>query len=61
MLFAFESGRNYWTPKIQALADLTPIQMAITELEFSKENKKILEQQKKDNLILIKLKKKLIK
>ena len=37
VLFAFESGRNYWTPKIQALADLTPIQMAITELEFSKE------------------------
>ena len=38
MLFLFESKRNYWTPKIQALADLTPIKMAITELEFSKNN-----------------------
>ena len=36
ILFAFESKRNYWTPKIQALADLTPIKMAITELEFAK-------------------------
>ena len=37
MLFTFESKRNYWTPKIQALADLTPIKMAITELEFAKQ------------------------
>ena len=36
-LFNFESKRRYWTPKIQALADLTPIGMAITELEFSKQ------------------------
>ena len=36
VLFKFESTRNYWTPKIQALADLTPVKMAITELEFSK-------------------------
>ena len=37
LLFTFESTRNYWTPKIQALADLTPLKMAITELEFSKQ------------------------
>ena len=35
-LFLFESKRSYWTPKIQALADLTPIKMAITELEYAK-------------------------
>ena len=35
-LFLFESKRNYWTPKLQALADLTPKEMAIEELEFDK-------------------------
>ena len=35
-LFLFESKRNYWTPKLQALADLTPKAMAIEELEFDK-------------------------
>ena len=35
-LFKFESKRNYWTPKLQALADLTPKEMVIEELEFDK-------------------------
>ena len=35
-LFLFESKRNYWTPKLQSLADLTPKEMAIEELEFDK-------------------------
>ena len=35
-LFLFESKRNYWTPKLQALADLTPKEMVIEELEFDK-------------------------
>ena len=35
-LFLFESKRNYWTPKLQALADLTPQEMVIEELEFDK-------------------------
>ena len=35
-LFSFESKRNYWTPKLQALADLTPKEMVIEELEFDK-------------------------
>ena len=40
-VFLFESKRNYWTPKIQALADLTPIKMAITELEYAKQTLEI--------------------
>ena len=35
-LFKFESKRDYWTPKLQALADLTPKEMVIEELEFDK-------------------------
>ena len=35
-LFKFESKRSYWTPKLQALADLTPKEMVIEELEFDK-------------------------
>ena len=35
-LFLFESKRTYWTPKLQALADLTPQEMVIEELEFDK-------------------------
>lgn len=35
-LFSFESNRNYWTPKLQALTDLTPKEMVIEELEFDK-------------------------
>ena len=35
-LFLFESKRNYWTPKFQALADITPQEMVIDELEFAK-------------------------
>ena len=33
-LFKFEDKRIYWTPKIQALTNLTPIEMALTEIEF---------------------------
>ena len=33
-LFKFENKRTYWTPKIQALTNLTPIEMALTEIEF---------------------------
>ena len=33
-LFKFEDKRTYWTPKIQALTNLTPVEMALTELEF---------------------------
>ena len=35
-LFLFQSKRNYWTPKLQALADITPKEMVIDELEFHK-------------------------
>jgi Tfp pilus assembly protein PilN len=40
-LFKFESQRQYWTPKLQALAELTPLNMVLTELEFSKKKLKI--------------------
>jgi len=39
-LSKFEDTRTYWTPKIQALTNLTPVEMALTEIEF---NSKILE------------------
>ena len=35
-LYNFELERTYWTPKLQALANLTPVEMAIEELEFDK-------------------------
>ena len=33
-LFKFEDKRAYWTPKIQALTNLTPVEMALTEIGF---------------------------
>ena len=33
-LFKFEDKRIYWAPKIEALANLTPIEMALTEIKF---------------------------
>ena len=35
-LYKLENERVFWVNKLQTLADITPINMAITELEFSK-------------------------
>ena len=35
-LYKLENERIFWTNKLQTLADITPINMAITELEFNK-------------------------
>jgi len=35
-LYKLEKERIFWTNKLQVLADITPINMAITELEFGK-------------------------
>ena len=35
-LYKLEDERVFWVNKLQTLADITPINMAITELEFSK-------------------------
>ncbi len=35
-LYTLENERIFWTNKLQTLADITPINMAITELEFNK-------------------------
>tara|TARA_B110000438_G_scaffold300070_2_gene351621 strand:+ start:2059 stop:2667 length:609 start_codon:yes stop_codon:yes gene_type:complete len=35
-LYKLENKRVFWTNKLQVLADITPINMAITELEFNK-------------------------
>ena len=40
-LFKFESNRQYWTPKLQALASLTPLNMVLTEIEFVKNKLRI--------------------
>ena len=40
-LFKFESKRQYWTPKLQALASLTPLNMVLTEIEFVKNKLRI--------------------
>lgn len=40
-LFKFESNRQYWTPKLQALASLTPLNMVLTEIEFIKNKLRI--------------------
>ena len=40
-LFKFESNRQYWTPKLQALASLTPLNMVLTEIEFVKNRLRI--------------------
>ena len=40
-LFKFESKRQYWTPKLQAIASLTPLNMVLTEIEFVKNKLRI--------------------
>tara|TARA_Y100000996_G_scaffold197134_1_gene154604 strand:- start:190 stop:786 length:597 start_codon:yes stop_codon:yes gene_type:complete len=41
-LFKFEEKRVYWTPKIQALTNLTPTDMAITEISFDSKYLKLI-------------------
>jgi len=40
-LFKFESKRQYWTPKLESLAALTPLNMVLTEIEFVKNRLRI--------------------
>ena len=40
--FKFEEKRTYWTPKIQGLTNLTPIEMAITEITFDSKTLKLI-------------------
>ena len=40
-LFKFESKRQYWTPKLESLAALTPLNMVLTEIEFVKNKLRI--------------------